>query len=735
MNTERNFSIKDTNVYKGIAILLVLGISLFCCADKSLYNYTLEICGRQALNYIFDHLRIAVTIFIILSGYGLNESYKRSYKECGEKRGFDFAFLRGRLSKLFINYWIVFVLSAGVGLALGWASVAGTWGGIKSFIVDFFGVSYVVNDFWQTKTLNSTWWFVSVMIVLYILFPLIKRMMRYNAYIPAAIGALFIIVSPYVSYTQVNSGFLYYFAAFSLGILFSEMQLLDRIKNNTFKHRWAAAVISVIITCAAFAFNCYKPQWGNLPFALSFMFMVQIIFINARNKVAEFFKTVISFIGKHSFNIFALHAFYITIYGNLLIYKLKNPLLMYVLLLAVSLGISVILEKLKDISRVLLFKGKSYDARTLLSPKEAVPFDKIQSMKIKGVAISLLIFHHLFYSEYRLNYGGVVTHLISKESLMSVGTYARICVWLFVFVSAYGLSKSYLSSGDKVTMRERLVFYKKHYLSLMKPYWFIWTVVFAVSLIFKLTPVSYLENNIIYIILNFLGLSDFFGTPSMNNVWWYMCLAQVILLIVPLICEAVKRWGKISFPLLFILVQFINMAGVSSIYGGEYINYFFMVIFGVLFARYNIMEKISSTRFTVCEFFLLIAAICTGMYLNRNLGEIDLWKISKLLLSVSALGICILVHNIIASKKNKVGGGISRILVFIGKYSGNIFLIHTFLFDKQYKPELVYWSHNVILSWLSCMVLSLIISITIEFIKKLLLGQFVWRRQKKSSPI
>ena len=72
MNTERSFSVKDTNVYKGIAILLVLGISLFCCADRLLYNYTWEIGGRQALNYIFDHLKIAVTIFIILSVYVLN---------------------------------------------------------------------------------------------------------------------------------------------------------------------------------------------------------------------------------------------------------------------------------------------------------------------------------------------------------------------------------------------------------------------------------------------------------------------------------------------------------------------------------------------------------------------------------------------------------------------------------------------------------------------------------------
>ncbi len=44
-------------------------------------------------------------------------------------------------------------------------------------------------------------------------------------------------------------------------------------------------------------------------------------------------------------------------------------------------------------------------------------------------------------------------------------------------------------------------------------------------------------------------------------------------------------------------------------------------------------------------------------------------------------------------------------------------LVHTFLFEKSYFPPLVYWSQNVILSWITCIVLSLALSVLIYFIK------------------
>lgn len=705
--------------------MMILGIHLFVRTDTSLYIYRWEISDLPALNYIFYQLKIGVTIFCLLSGYGLNESYKKNFLKYENNYRYKFAFLRSHLSKLWINYWVIFILFAGVGLSFGRVTIDDTWNGKKGFIIDFFGLQDIVNDFWMTKTLNPTWWYMSTIIILYLLFLVIKKVMEYNIYFPVILGIVIQILAPFAAYKQAQYGFIFYFSSFVLGIFCSEKQVFKHIKNYQFGNKWIIIIITVLVTGMTFLFRCYNKFWGDLPFALSFMFLFHLLIINTKNKVSEKLSDILAYIGKHSFNIFALHTFYIEIYGNNLIYGLKNPLLIYIVLLILTLFTSILLEKAKEVLGIVDFQRKTSDLEILLSEKPAVPFDKRQSMQIKGIAICLLLFHHLFYSEYRLTYGGVVTRFLSLNNLMSIGTYSRICVWIFAFISSYGLTKSYLSLGEDIEFHNRLSFYKRHYISLMKPYWFIWSLIFIFSFIFAVKPSTVLGKNIIYIILNFFGLSDFFGTPSMNNTWWYMCLAQLILLFIPLICEMVKRWGAVFCIIVFVLIQFIDSNGISSNFGGIYINYLYIVIFGVLFARYEIMEKISRLHVTLPEFFILLITIGAGMYLNRYLSEIDVWNISKILLSFSALGICIMIYKF---TPNVWSGFFHKILCFLGKHSGNMFLIHTFLIDQTYIPRFVYWSHNVIISWITCIVLSLGVSIIIEFLKIILYSDIFLRK-------
>lgn len=707
MNIENKFSVRDTYLHKGIAIIMILGIHLFHSPKIALYSYNWEIAGVPALNFIFGHLKIGVTIFTLLSGYGLNESYKNNCIKYGENRGYNFAFVKSKLSKLMTNFWVIFLLYAGIGLLCGIITINGTWGSMKSLAIDFLGLRDFVNTFWRTNTLNSTWWYMSTIILMYLLFPVIKKMMKYNAYLPIALGIILQIIAPYASYGQALYGWLFYFASFALGVLFSEKQVLDRIKGHTYKHRWIVVVIAVLMTFATFLFRCYNRFWGDLPFALSTMFTVQLLLGNG--KVAEFLSKPICYLGKHSFNIFALHTFYITIYGKNIIYRLKNPALILLVLVLASLFSSVIIEKLKELSRLAALQKKACDIGNIMSKKESVPFDKKQSMKIKGVAICLLVFHHLFIA----TYNGIVTKFISEERLVSIATYARICVWLFVFVSAYGLSKQYFSLGENVSVKDNISFYRHHYFSLMKPYWFIWGILFGVSFIFNKLPATLLNRNIIYIILNFLGLSDFLGKPSMSNAWWYMCLAQLIILLVPLVCRMVNKWGGVfSTAIFFALIQILNISGLHSNFGGYYVQYFFMIVFGAIIAKYGLMERISQYKFTFFDFVVTIGIIFTGMYLNRALAPEYPLDIRSILLSLSALGVIVLIYRLIPS------GPIGKVLCFLGKHSGNMFLIHTFLYRREYKPQLVFWSHNVILSWLSCIVLSLIISIIIELVKK-----------------
>lgn len=46
-------------------------------------------------------------------------------------------------------------------------------------------------------------------------------------------------------------------------------------------------------------------------------------------------------------------------------------------------------------------------------------FDKKQSLKVKGIAICMLLFHHLFYSAQRIDAYGVEFYWLSKDSVMN----------------------------------------------------------------------------------------------------------------------------------------------------------------------------------------------------------------------------------------------------------------------------------------------------------------------------
>lgn len=94
-----------------------------------------------------------------------------------------------------------------------------------------------------------------------------------------------------------------------------------------------------------------------------------------------------------------------------------------------------------------------------------------------------------------------------------------------------------------------------------------------------------------------------------------------------------------------------------------------------------------------------------------KIREIDQWQISSALSAISTLFIVIIVSKYIRGQILVKG------ISFLGKHSGNIFMIHAFFYT--YCQGVVYWSHNALLSYITLVCLSLLLSIVIEFIKKI----------------
>lgn len=105
---------------------------------------------------------------------------------------------------------------------------------------------------------------------------------------------------------------------------------------------------------------------------------------------------------------------------------------------------------------------------------------------------------------------------------------------------------------------------------------------------------------------------------------------------------------------------------------------------------------------------LLILLLFTKYMLGVISSEFDSKKIVTLILGIIPILFCIIV---VLFCKNE------GVLYFLGKYSGLMFLVHTFF--TEFFKSLIYFPKWVILSCLLLLLLSLMTSVVIDFLIKL----------------
>lgn len=186
LNTD--LSLNDTNALKGIALLLLLSHHLFYHANVG-YN---DICigdNHYLFNMIAMQCKLCVAIFVFLSGYGLAKQADKSGIPSLRK------FYQRRYVKLLMNYWMIWLIFVPIGILFFDRTLVSVYGyehlQIK-FLIDLLGLSNAFGFFGY----NATWWFYSVIIVLYSIFPLLYRYKQYWV-LQLIIGAIIYYVFPY----------------------------------------------------------------------------------------------------------------------------------------------------------------------------------------------------------------------------------------------------------------------------------------------------------------------------------------------------------------------------------------------------------------------------------------------------------------------------------------------------------------------------------------------------------
>lgn len=214
------FDKRITNICKGVAILLMIVHHVF----PGMENYGLRIFGLWVMPQLAIFGKVCVSIYLLLSGYGL-------YESCKDKPFSLHTFYWKRLKSIYVNYWIIFAIF----VALGYFAytpyffnfISTPYSQKWNLLLSFLGLQYFANGY---MGFNPSWWFVSQILLLYLLFPIMRKMMqsKITTMLLGAAGLAFATV-----YTNLNiKGFFVnfvYFTPFIIGLFFSKYNIFEYI--------------------------------------------------------------------------------------------------------------------------------------------------------------------------------------------------------------------------------------------------------------------------------------------------------------------------------------------------------------------------------------------------------------------------------------------------------------------------------------------------------------------------
>lgn len=313
----------------------------------------------------------------------------------------------------------------------------------------------------------------------------------------------------------------------------------------------------------------------------------------------------------------------------------------------------------------------------------------------KGVALILLLWHHLFDEHHEFDFITLKIAFISK-----------VCVAIFVILSGYGFSESLKFKNVGL-----LSFYKKRLLSLFSNYWLIALIfipigayVFSISFhdVFNSHPYA-------KFIIQLSGLHRFvYDEYGFNPTWWYMSVITPLIFLFPFIYDMVKKYGVIILICFFCLLLPIPNKPIFPVIN----TWLLPFALGIFLSQNNYIVAISNkfNKLKAFRFVLLFIAIALvsefRSYKTIFFGTNIDWLLGTLII-------------LFVFELTTVSELANKYLSFLGIHLFNIFLFHTFIFAYWFKP-FIYSFKNPLLIFIVLITICIAISILLEQFKKVI---------------
>lgn len=338
-------------------------------------------------------------------------------------------------------------------------------------------------------------------------------------------------------------------------------------------------------------------------------------------------------------------------------------------------------------------------------------FSKQDTNIAKTVAIVMMYIHHLFYS--KETYAGYLFSFapLSEAQTLVLAQCCKVCVAVFVFLSAYGITLSFRKREKEFGETWRILYVDDfcRYIKLIFGFWFIYILAQCTSFLGRSNVEVYGTGvrRVIHTIIDVFGMSSICQTPTFNPTWWYMGLAIAMLLLMPLLYRAQKKLNVV-IPLLIVIIPRMLSLEFTNLR-----RYVLVMCVGILFAEGDLFARIHNAKIVnrggyFCKLTICVILFCGFYYVRYKTGYF-----LDIIDSSMAVIIIYFFFELFYGK----GESIKNIMGFIGKYSMNMFLAHSFFLFFYFK-HFFYSFQNAWLILFVLIVVTLAFSVLVEFVKK-----------------
>ena len=354
------FTKEHTMQMKGIAIIILLFHHCFLNAQRwatvpyeklattkgwGYYPISFAPFSSHTIQYLASFSKICVAMFVFMTGYGMWVSYESQKKKTTMSN-----YIKKRMVTLMTGFLIIFVVTEILAIPTGrFIEVYGhDFRSVVYMIIDALGLAKLLG----TPLFCLTWWYMSLAIVLIMIFPFVHSIMEKYQWVVVVAS---IIVPRACGFGQSTDLFRY-LLAYTLGMYFAQHDLLARIKERFMEQNMAGKLLSLIVSLIGLAviIKCRQNAWIGWKYldfwdGFAAMYVIVISYIYILN--GKWIVKGLGFLGKHSMNIFLIHSFYRDVFFHEFTYSFYYAWLDYIVLMAISLVTSMVLEWFKKLIR------------------------------------------------------------------------------------------------------------------------------------------------------------------------------------------------------------------------------------------------------------------------------------------------------------------------------------------------------------------------------------------------